>query len=181
MAWRADVEEGHQIQGVGGMGLTGFASRIISALPWSAVISTSPPIACMAATTLAEAGIDGFDRLDGRLQDAGVAHHVGVGVVADDGVVLAAVDRLDQLVGHLEGAHFRLEVVGGNVGRRHQDAVFARDRRVSSPPLKKKVTWAYFSVSAMRNWRQAQVGDVFAEAVAMRSGGKATGTSNSSL
>ena len=55
-----------------------------------------------------------------------MADHVAVGVVADDGVVLSGLDRRDELVGNLRCAHLRLEVVGGHVGRRHENAVFAR-------------------------------------------------------
>ncbi len=55
-----------------------------------------------------------------------MAHHVTVGVVADDEVVAAAVDSLHQLVGHFGRTHLGLEIVGGNVWRRHHDAFFAR-------------------------------------------------------
>ena len=46
----------------------------------------------------------------------GVAYHVGIGVVADNYVVLATVDRPNQLIGHLGGTHFWLLIVGGYIG-----------------------------------------------------------------
>ncbi len=57
-------------------------------------------------------------------------------------------------VAHPGGAHLRSVVVGGDVLRRlHQHAVLAVERLLP-PPLKKNVTWAYFSVSAMCNCRR---------------------------
>ena len=54
-----------------------------------------------------------------------MADHVAVGVVADDGVEPAAGDRRHQLVGQLVRAHLGLQVVGRNLGRRHQHALLA--------------------------------------------------------
>ena len=82
---------------------------------------------------------------------AGVADHVGVGEVAHDEVVAARADRLAQLVGDFGAAHL------GLAGRRSRPWGWApgcapRPANGSSrPPLRKKVTWAYFSVSAMRS------------------------------
>ena len=39
--------------------------------------------------------------------------------------MLAAVDHLQCILGHRRRAHLRHEVVGSDLGRRHQDAVFA--------------------------------------------------------
>ena len=73
----------------------------------------------------ADADVERFHRLARGVEVAGVADHVAVRVVADDRVVLAALDRLDQLVGDLGRAHLGLQVVGGDLRRRHQDAVLA--------------------------------------------------------
>ncbi len=54
-----------------------------------------------------------------------MAHHVGIGKIADDKIVLLAADRGDQLVGHLESTHLGLEVIGCHVGGRHQHAILA--------------------------------------------------------
>ena len=63
-------------------------------------------------------------------------------------------DRLDERVGDAGGAHLGLR------GRRSRPSGSGSRRRsspgngASRPPLKKYVTWAYFSVSATWNWRQ---------------------------
>ena len=51
--------------------------------------------------------------------------HVAVRVVADDDVVLAALDGRNQLVGQLFGAHLRLQVIGSHFRARHDFAIFA--------------------------------------------------------
>ena len=77
---------------------------------------------------LPEAGIHRFDRLDRGRQDSRVAHHVRIGIVQHDQVVLAGVDRLHRLCRQLGRRHFRLQVIGCDLGRRHHDAVFAGKR-----------------------------------------------------
>ena len=64
-------------------------SRIISQLPWSAVTSSAPPDFSDRLRDPAEAGVDRLHRLDRGRQAAGVADHVGVGVVENDQVVFA--------------------------------------------------------------------------------------------
>ena len=58
-------------------------SSMWSALPWSAVTTHTPPLSWTAATTSAEAAVDGLHGPHGRLDHAGVADHVGVGEVDD--------------------------------------------------------------------------------------------------
>ena len=77
----------------------------------------------------AEAAIDRLHRLDGGGEIAGVADHVGVGEIDDDQVELVGLDRRDQLVGHFIGRHLRLQVVGRDLGRGHQDALLAGEQR----------------------------------------------------
>ena len=74
---------------------------------------------------LAGALVHGLHGLDGGVKHAGVAHHVTVGKVQDDHVILAALDPLDALLGHLGGAHLGLQVVGGHLGAGDDAAVLA--------------------------------------------------------
>ncbi len=60
----------------------------------------------------AELRVDGFDGLDGGLELAGVADHVGVGEVGDDQVEGGVVDGVDNGVADAFGLHFRREIVG---------------------------------------------------------------------
>ncbi len=73
---------------------------------------------------IAEAFIHHLNRLDGRLLHAGVADHIRIGKIADDHIILAAPDRLHQMIAHLISTHLRLEIVGRDILRRiHQNAV----------------------------------------------------------
>ena len=147
------------------MGLTPSLWTICSALPWSAVIMAMPPIFSVASTTLPTHSSTVSTALTGGLVHAGVAHHVAVGEVEDDHVVVAGEDALDALVGDLIGAHLRLQVVGGHLGGGDQHPVLAGILTVSTPPLKKKVTWAYFSVSAMRSWVMPRLAQILTQTV----------------
>ena len=76
---------------------------------------------------LAHPRVHGLHGLDGGLEHAGVAHHVAVGEVEDDHIVIATLNALDGLLGDLGGAHLRLEIVGGHLGGGDQTAVLARE------------------------------------------------------
>ena len=86
-----------------------------------------------------QAGVNGGDGLDGGVEDAGVAHHVGVGKVAYCGVKLVGCDGFCEAVCDFECAHFGFVVVGGDVlwgiGRGMRSSP---SKGVSRWPLKKK-------------------------------------------
>ena len=114
-------------------------SRSSSALPWSAVIKGPrrpgrvrrlDPLDRLDDTP--QAGVDRLERSEGRIPHARMANHVGVGVVGDDEVVLGGRDRSDQLVGDARGAHLGLEVVRGDLWRRHQAAILAGPRSLAA-------------------------------------------------
>ena len=71
------------------------------------------------------AGVDGFDRPDGGAEDARVSDHIGVGKIEDDQVIEAFFDPFDHFVGERNGAHFGLQVVGGDFRRRSHDSLLA--------------------------------------------------------
>ena len=56
-------------------------SNICSALPWSAVTISAPPLASVASTILPTHLVYRFDGFDGGVELAGVADHVSVGEV----------------------------------------------------------------------------------------------------
>ena len=70
-----------------------------------------------------DAGIDRLDRLDDGRDDARMPDHVAVGIVEDDEVILAGLDRLDDLVRDLDRAHLRLQIIGRHLWRMHENAV----------------------------------------------------------
>jgi hypothetical protein len=74
-----------------------------------------------------QAAVHHLDGLDGGLEVARVADHVGVGIVADDDVVPGAHDGLDQAIGDGRGAHLGRQVIGRDMRRGHQHAVFPRE------------------------------------------------------
>ncbi len=182
----ADEQERHGVQRVRRHGRPS-ASRISSALPWSAVMARSAPGASGSAAShrldraddAVEAAVDDLEGGDGGVPVAGVADHVRVGVVGHDHVAGAALDRLDEGVGDGGGAHRGFEVVRRDMGARDEPAVLARVG-VSPPPLKKYVTWAYFSVSARWSWRKP-ASDQASASDRASSGGKATATGRPAL
>src|SRR5690606_13158132 len=64
----------------------------------------------------ADAFVDALSGFYGSFVHTGVADHVAVGVVAHDQVELAVFNGGDQFVGDFRRAHFRLQIVGGDVG-----------------------------------------------------------------
>ena len=92
----------------------------------------------------------------------------------DDEVVIARLDGGHEGIGHADGGHRRGVVVGGDLLARDQRAV-SPGHGLSTTPLKKYVTWAYFSVSATWNCRQPASLIACASDQAV-SGGNATST-----
>ena len=74
---------------------------------------------------LAHAGIYCHNGFLNGLINTRMTHHVAVGKVDNNEIVLVLADGCHQLVFHLIGTHLGLEVVGCNFGRRHQDAIFS--------------------------------------------------------
>ncbi len=54
-----------------------------------------------------------------------MADHVGIGKVQNDRVIGFCPDSSHQLFGYFRGRHFRLQVIGRNLGRGYQNTVFA--------------------------------------------------------
>ena len=81
---------------------------------------------------LAHQLVDALDRLGHGRVDTRVAHHVAVGEVEDDEVLDLGIDLVDQLLGHLGGAHLRQQVVGRHLRGVHQDAVFVLELQLAA-------------------------------------------------
>src|SRR5699024_417940 len=117
-----DDAEGHGVGGVGGKG----GAVLVHHLVGVAVVGGEQHAAAHLLHSLhhaAHAGVHGFHGLYSGLAHASVAHHVAVGVVEDEGVVLAGLHGLHHLVGDLIGAHLGLQIVGGHSGGLHQNTV----------------------------------------------------------
>ena len=80
----------------------------------------------------ARAGVGRLDRPDGRLEDARVADHVGVGEVEHDEVRPPLADRVRDACGEFGRTHLGLQVVRRHLGRRDEDALLARERRLAA-------------------------------------------------
>ena len=115
----------------------------------------------------ADAGVEHLDCPRRRLELAGMADHVAVGVVADDRIVAARFDRGDQLVGDFERAHLGLEIVGRDFRRRHHDAVLARIRGLDAA-IEEVGDVSVFLGLRDAQLTQAALGDDRAEAVGDR-------------
>lgn len=73
----------------------------------------------------AEFGVDGLDGADGGLHLAGVTDHIGVSEVDDHDIEGGAADGFDDCIGDAGGGHLGGEVVGGDLLRGDEGAVFA--------------------------------------------------------
>ena len=134
-------------------GLTPSASSICSALPWSAVTRQTPPSAAVASTTRPSAASAASTAADDGRDHARVADHVGIREV-DDAEAVALRERARRPrrrrpprtspASGRSSATSRGEGTSTRVSPSHS---------ASSPPLKKYVTCAYFSVSAACSWR----------------------------
>lgn len=120
-----DEDEGDGVGGVCGVGTTG--DGVDEQLGVAVVGGDEQRTSTLfdGGVDAAELGVDGFDGLDGGVEFAGVADHVGVGEVDDDDVEGGVVDGLDDGVGDAGGGHLGCEVVGGDFLRGDEDAVFA--------------------------------------------------------
>lgn len=65
----------------------------------------------------------GLDCQHSLVEHAGVAHHVRGGKVAHDKGVLSGRNSLGHLHTNFMGVHFRLEIVGGDLGGGHHLSV----------------------------------------------------------
>jgi len=111
---RVDYDKRHRVQRMRGMRLAGF---VVTHHFGVAVIGGDDKRGAGALDRLrkpAEAGVDGFDRLNRGVEAAAMPDHVGIGVVEYDHVETAGCDRFDHFVGYLGCGHFRLLVVGRN-------------------------------------------------------------------
>src|SRR3954470_17182337 len=112
-ALRGD-DQGDGIEGVGGVGGAVGLEHVVAV----AVIGGDDAGAAPGGDgvdDLGELGVHSFQGLDGGGDDAGVAHHVGVGEVDDPEAVVALLPVGDEGFGGGGGAHLRLVVVGGDV------------------------------------------------------------------
>ncbi len=93
-----------------------------------------------------ETKVDRLDRLDRRLEVAGMADHIGVGVVEDDDLEAAGRDRFEQPVGDFEGGHLGFQIVGRDLGRRDENALLAGERRLPSAVEEKSNMRVFFGL-----------------------------------
>ncbi len=98
-------------------GRGGGGSRIISALPWSAV-TNSAPLAARMASAMRPRPVSTASTRASRRRGCRCGHHVGIRVVQHDQVVGARRDGGDGLVGEFGGRHLGLQVIGRDLGGR---------------------------------------------------------------
>ena len=75
-----------------------------------------------------ESGVHGFDGFDGGWQISGMPHHVGIGVIHDDGVESAFFNGVHDGIRNSLGGHFGFQIVGRDFRRGHQNALFTEKR-----------------------------------------------------
>ena len=93
-----------------------------------------------------------------------MAHHIGVRIIADNGIVLAGAQGLLQVPGNLVGAHLRTLVIGRDPRRRHQDAIFTGQHRLLAAIEEKRDMRVFFGLGDAQ-LPQSEIGDVSSEGV----------------
>ena len=96
--------------------------------------------------------------------DSGMSYHVAVGKVHDNPVVFSCADGLHELVLHLIGAHFGLEVVGSHLGTCYKDAVLTLEGRFASAVEEEGNVGIFFRFGGVELVESLR-SDVFAEGV----------------
>src|SRR4030095_4159605 len=74
--------------------------------------------------------INYFYSFDGSVEVSGMTDHISIRIVHNYQVKPAATDLRNNFVGDSISAHFRLQVIGRNLWRRNQYALFAGERRL---------------------------------------------------
>ena len=74
---------------------------------------------------LAHARIHSLAGLDGGLQNTGMSYHIHIGEIQYDQIICGFAYPVQQLLCHHAGAHFRFQIISGDIPRRrYQTAVF---------------------------------------------------------
>ncbi|MPN13458.1 hypothetical protein SDC9_160779 [bioreactor metagenome] len=105
--------------------------------------------------------VNGGDR---GVHDAGMTDHVRIREVKDHCVVNAAVDALDGRFGNFVGAHFRLKVIGRDLGRGDQYAILALVGRFDAAVEEERHMRVFLGLRDAK-LRLSVLGEVFAERV----------------
>ena len=113
------------------------------------------------------ADIDCLDRLDRSCLIAGVADHIAVREVDDDGVILSALDRCYESVADLVSAHLRLKVIGRYLRGRNKETVLARVRLFLAAVEEEGYVCILLRLSGAE-LLQAEFAQIFAECVGDR-------------
>ena len=65
-----------------------------------------------------------FHRFDGSLKDTRMANHISISEIDNNCFMKPPIQNLKDFTCHFFNAHFRLEVIRSDPGRRDQDSVF---------------------------------------------------------
>ncbi len=110
------------------------SSSICSTLPWSAVISSFPAAFVNGGRYPGQAGIDCFYSALSRRSSLPVCPTMsGLATLQMMTSYLPGVNGIDQPPGQFRRGHFRLQVIGGDIGGGDQDPVFQIERCFFSP------------------------------------------------
>ena len=96
--------------------------------------------------------------------DARMTHHVGIGEIYHNPIVLVGLECLYELFLDFVCRHLGLQVVGSHLGRGYQYAVFAR-KRFFTPSVDERGDMGIFLGLCDVQLLQALAGDVFAEGI----------------
>ncbi len=111
-----------------------------------------------------DASVDGYNGFGNGIVDARVAYHVAVGKVNHDEVVLVLLDGSNEFVLHFVSGHLGLEIVGSNLGRGYEDAVFTFVGRFASTVEEESHVGVLLCLCSVELC-ESVLGEIFAEGV----------------
>ena len=144
-----DVDKRHRVQRVGGVGCTVIVDGVVGIT----VVGNDDGLIVIGLGSLDDvvhAGVYGDNSLSDGVVHTRMAHHIAVGEVDHDEVVLLGVDGTDELVLHLIGAHLGLQVVGGHLRRVHENTVLTGERLLTAAVEEERHMGVFLSLGGMQ-------------------------------
>ena len=108
--------------------------------------------------------VNGPNSLGNGVIDTGVTHHVTIGEIHNDEIVLLGIDGTNELVLHFISRHLRLQVVSCHLWRGNQDTVFPIERLFTTP-IKEECNVSIFLRLCSVKLLFTQLRKIFAEGI----------------
>src|SRR5574344_369769 len=99
---------------------------------------------------LTNAIVHGKNGLGDGIVNARMSYHIAIGEVDNDEIIFILLDSSDQLVFHFISTHLRLQVVSGNLWRRHKNTVLTLIRLFTTAIEEERYVCVLLGLSRMK-------------------------------